>query len=255
MALTYPASLLSQDLPASIQFTVFKRTTIKSSSPVEYINLYMPEELSMPSTVKWGDEPLGVMGAGLAAARSGSSISQAAGNVGAAMGVGVAKWMATNGVAALGKMAGTSFSAEKAGTAASVGAGMITNPYLTAVFQGVDFRSFMFKFKFSPHSMKDCDLIDNIVRTFRSSSLPAASMGGAMMDYPDEFEIAYKFGGKPHPWLKKFKRAVLADIDVSYGIGDQWSQYRNGFPTMIVLNMKFKEIALVLRNDVEKDGY
>lgn len=254
-SLTYPASLSTAELPASIEFTIFERRSIQKSDIYQIINLYMPEEVSFPSTVKWNDEPLGVAGAML---HGFAENHGAAGSIGGAVSAGGGAAIAAL-VAAVGhnvgqgasKAAGVNYNAEKAANVASVATGKVANPFLTAVFGGVNFRNFSFKFKFAPHREEDCVVIDNIVKSLRSASLPSRGIGGGYFNYPHEFQIRYLLGGKEHKWLKKFKRCVLEGIDVSIGSGDQWSQLRNGYPTMTIVDLKFQEIELVLRDDVE----
>ncbi len=253
MALTYPSDYL-QYLPASIQITIFERMSPKDSTPKEIITLYMPEELRIPSTVRWGETNLGAIGAGIATYRDSGSVTS-----GLVVGGGKA---ALGGVIKLGNDAanwaaqklGMSYDAEGASNAISVMTGKTLNPYLTAIFQGVDFRNFSYRFKFSPHSEADCQVIDDIIKTLRKSALPDNAASDMVFNYPDEFEIKYFFNKQEHPWLKKIKRSILTDIDVHYGAGDQWSQHRNGFPTVITMDLRFKEVVLVLRKDVE-EGY
>lgn len=209
----------------------------------------MPEDLSIPTTTKWGaDQNLGVTGAGLKALRGGGAGAGEA--LGAAIGHGGAA--AISALAEYGaRTFGIPYSQDSANAAVSVATGSVLNPYLTAVFDGVDFRNFAFRFKFSPFNEGECDEINTIINEFRKAALPSSS-GLGTLNYPDEFEIEYQFNGKNHPFLHKFRRSVLTDIDVQYGAGDQWSQHRNGMPTMINLSMKFKEIDIVLRDDIDR---
>ncbi len=250
--LTYPKSL-GTVLPSSIEFRIYERSSIKDSSVKQIINLYMPEETRMPSSVRWGSAEMGAIGAGINASRQGAGMGSAAWQTLTA-GATHAGLAAINNMVgkASDKLLGMNYDAAAAGRAASAATGITLNPYLTAIFNGVDFRSFNFTFKFAPHSLSDCDDIDKIVSAFRKASLPDGHSGDITMKYPDEFEIKYMFDGAENKWLRKFKRSVLTEIDVVYGAGDQWSQHRNGFPTMITLTMKFTEIEIVMRKDVEE---
>lgn len=247
--LHYPRSIGSEDaaLPSWIQFVVFAREDIKGSSPISTINLYMPEETSQPSTVKWAERELGAAGAGVNVYRqTGGDFGKAVTAMGAAAGA----TAATNLLQAAASRFSVNYDA--AAGVASAALGKTINPYLTAVFEGVGFRDFAFKFKFSPHTESDCQVIDDIVKEFRMAALPDQTMKGALFTYPHEVQIEYKFQGRKHPWLKSFRRSVIEYVDVSYGVGNQWTTFRNGFPTLIQLTLKFKEIQLVLRKDVEE---
>lgn len=248
--LQYPHNIGTTDatLPSWIQFLVFRRTTIQDSVPISTINLYMPNDIRMPSSISWGTKELGAVGAALSAHSNG--VSAGAYDTASRTAMNIA-----NNI--LGKAASNyNVNYDLAKDAASVASGTVLNPYLTAIFNGVDFRDFAFRFTFSPHMESDCQVIDDIIKEFRMASLPTANslVGQTVLDYPHEVQINYKFkdGGENHPWLKNFRRSVITSIDIDYGTGNSWTTFRNGFPTMIQLDLRFKEIQLVLREDVER---
>jgi hypothetical protein len=244
--LQYPANLGTEEavIPSWIQFTLFNRETLKVSPPVTMINLYMPEEMSQPSTVSWGsmsrrDEAINIASSIIGAGTSiwSKTATQAQKDV---HGENMKKFnMAKDLASSATKMAGWS-------------TGMITNPYLTAIFEGVGFREFQFRFKFTPHSEEDCDTIDSIIKRFREAALPDQTLGGLVFTYPMEIGIECKFNSDQNMWLQSFKRSVITSIDVAYGIGAQWSTFRNGFPTVVVLSLRFKEIQIIVRDDISK---
>lgn len=252
----YPANLGTEDavIPSWIQFTLFDRKSLGDSPPNTIINLYMPEDITQPSTVSWGQENLGAAGAGLAALRGQATIGEA----GSAMGLQAAATIATNQTNKLLGKVKKSFNIDldlnQAVKVGKVAGGVVTNPYLTAIFEGVGFREFQFRFKFTPHSEFDCVVIDNIVRRFREAALPDQIANGTVFTYPMEIAIECKFDDDKNKWLQSFKRSVITSIDVAYGIGDQWTTFRNGFPTVVVLSLRFKEIQIVVRSDI-KEGF
>lgn len=252
---TYPTQLLSDNslLPTWMEFKVFKRTSLKNSTEHETVNLYMPDDLSMPSSVQWGnDKPMGIAGAALQARRGqGTGV----GEVMVAGAIDSVKNRISDYISGEAKNAGYSYDAQHTADVASVGAGMVQNPYLTAIFDGVNFRESQFRFKLVPHSESDCEVIDNIIKVFRGNSLPEKGNIPGMLNYPSEFQIRYVFENKDHPYLKKFMRSVITKVDVQYGSGDQWTQYRNGFPTAIALTLQFKEIQVVFSEHVLNEGY
>ena len=215
----------------------------------------MPEELRIPSTVNWQAFDGGPVGAGLRALRGGADGASAAMTGAGAAGLTALKAMGNEFMARTARSAGVTADLGAVGNAASAAAGATQNPYLTAVFNGVEFRKFSFRFKFSPTTSGECKTIDDIIKEFRSASLPPNNMTDPILLYPDECQIRYVFdeNGSPvdHPYLKKFKRSVITGIDVTYGDGSQWTQFRNGFPTTVTLSMEFMEIDPVYRKDVE----
>ena len=255
----YPASLQNAGFQNGyIQFALFARDRIDTSGLSSIIALYMPEELSIPSTVKWKDEALGAVGAGLQVTRNGGGAGAAAYAMGKSAFISGGAAAGISAAGALAKSAGVNLDEGHLKNAASAASKQTLNPYLTMIFEGVDFRKYSFRFKFTPATEADCSTIDRIIREFRAASLPNNEQGDALLKYPDEVEIAYMFNGsngvEVHPWLKKFKRSVITGLDVSYGDGSQWTQFRNGFPTVVSLKMDLMEIDPVYRLDVLR-GY
>lgn len=264
--LVYPKTLSDHELnPAWIQFQWFERIDISKSELGDCIQLYMPEQAAQPSTVHWDQEAFGFIGrtfasAGQAAAGKGyregmsAGMSSIAGKSADAWDITKARVIASVGANAAQALGGN-VSVE--GLMGQV-AGKIPNPYLTMVFRGVDFRSFVFSFKFAPFSESDCDIIDKIVKSFRSNATPpgkGSKQGPAFLGYPNECEISYWWKGNQNQWLHKFKRSVCTGVDVDYTAAGMFSVMRNGFPAEIVVNLKFSEIELVLRDDIKTDRY
>ena len=252
-ALIYPPNLTDEELnPAVIQFQFFDRKSIQNSHPSKAIQLYMPQGVSQPSTVSWDTEKFGFMGTNISAAGDGVSAQGFLDGVmqGSSLGYEKAKY---NMAASLASKLGGSVSAE--GLMGS-SVGQVFNPYLTMIFRGVDFRNFTFSFKFAPFTESDCDTIHEIIKTFRANSLPPGygKEPGPFLGYPKECEISYQWKKKENKFLHKFKRSVCTGVDVDYTGQGQFAVMRNGMPANIVLNTKWSEIELVLRDDVE-EGY
>lgn len=251
MALIYPPNL--QDVeknPAVIQFQFYERKSIKDSAPEDAIQLYMPQSVSQPSTVSWDTEKFGFVGNAVAQGikTRGDSFSES--DLGSAMSLAASRAGYSIASKAAGLLGGN-VSAEGLMGEAS---GKIPNPYLTMVFRGVDFRTFTFSFKFAPFSEKDCDTINDIIKTFRKNALPPGKAGEPFLGYPRECDISYHWKGEDNKFLHKFKRSVCTAVDIDYTGQGMFAVMRNGMPANIVVNTKWSEIELVLRDDVEQ-GY
>lgn len=262
--LVYPRDLGNPDrFPAWINFSFFKRHNVEKREATDKIDLYMPESVENPSTVRWSTEDFGFVGNKIASAaqsvsNSGfdgitmDSIKRASGD---------AAWLAS---ARALSGAGSAAAALLGGDVTAEGlmgevAGKIPNPYLTMVFKGVDFRSFAFVFKFFPFSEEDCDRIYKIINTFRKNVLPGKGDNGAFLTYPMECDISYKWGGASsgdgggqfgNKWLHKFKPAYCTAFDVNYTNTGMFSVMRNGFPSEISVAMKWSERELVTAEDI-----
>jgi hypothetical protein len=262
--LSNPQDLFDESVqPPCIQFRFFESKSPTDSAPLDTVHLYMPEAVSQPSTVSWDNEKFGFAGNAISKipmpqAIGGGGMEGSLGAVGNAitdaLAVGSARALANLGSVAAGIMGGN-VSAE--GLMGEV-LGKIPNPYLTAVFRGVDFRQFAFTFKFYPFREKDCDTIHEIITAFRKNALPsyAGDEGGikSMLKYPSECMISYMWNQdgtiKVNPWIHKFKRAVCTGIDVDYTGQGMFSTMRNGFPSEITMTTKWTEIEIVTREDI-----
>lgn len=241
MATLYYPELIknSEAFPAHILFTFFERQSTQSSSPQDFIHLYMPESFGQPNTVSWDSS-----------FKAGQAV---AGTLSAA------KNLLTGGR----NLLGPGFSAflrqaQSVGAAAkdlgSIASGMHLNPYYAQLFRSVDFRNFRYTFRFTPFSPGDCDTILEIINTFRRWSLPKSPTGSSLFslfEYPGECEIDYIFDSAPNRWLHFFKRSVITSLDINYTGAGIWTMMRNGFPTETVMNVTFSEIEIVLRDDVD----
>ena len=262
--LVYPFALPNLDDPASVMasftyvhFASYERMTTKSSTPANDIYLYLPEKMTMPSTVKWDMTGMGMAGKQAENALRGNkdgtvldAIESGAKAAGSAIFHGGMKALGDGRISNFGNM----YNAEHL---SGLIAGGVPNPYLTMLFKGVDPRVFEFSFKFYPHDEAEALIIDKIVETFRADALPPGSQSynPVHLGYPREYEIEYMLAGVTHPWLNRFKRSVITQISLDYTGAGMWSvstQFQ--YPTYLVLNLTFTELEIVLRDDVY-EGY
>lgn len=252
--LIFPSNLANSSLnPGFIQFQYYTRGSYMKTSADDTICLCMPDATSQPSTVSWDNEKFGFVGKSFTdtmqkLGKDGSGVTAADMN---AIVEGAKSKVVTQGAFNIAEAAinaiGGKVSAE--GLMGEI-AGKVPNPYLTAVFRGVDFRTFTFTFKFAPMSESDCELIDNIIRTMRANSLPEYLDNAVYLSYPKECSISYHWKGQSNEWLNRFKRAVCTGVDVDYAPNGTFSTLRNGFPTQIIVSTKWTEVEIVTRQDV-----
>jgi len=216
--MNYPSGIGSDtDVnPGWIQFDIFERKSPKDSIPLDTINLYLPSSMRNPSTTSWGTDSLGILGNTIVGGVNDPSSASwsAGGDILKRVGMG----MASNAAAAVIRQAGGNVSSD---TLTGAIMGQVSNPYLTAVFKGVDFRTFEMQFKFVPVTEKDCDTIDRIIKTFRGAALPpgTAAQQSAYLGYPNEFDIRYIWRGKENKFLLAptlyWMRSYMCDRSVS----------------------------------------
>lgn len=251
----FPRNLNNPDLnPGFISFQYYTKE-LGNLLPKENICLSMPEEISQPSTVSWDNEKFGMAGETLvqglkqmsSAGDNTQSISELMSATKARMIGGAQTNIAKNLVGVLGS------GASSEGIMGEV-SGKIPNPYVTAIFRGVNFRNFDFVFRFTPLSIEDCDRIDQIIKIMRKNALPGLKGNNTFLTYPHECEITYCWKGKQNKWLNRFKRAACTKIDINYTGTGAFTAHRNGFPSQIVLTTSWSELEIVTREDVG-DGF
>lgn len=257
--LRYPLSLGSDPMTNYIKFTEFKRKSRKSTEEGDIINLYMPERLQNPNTIGWDSEKLGTIGGFVDNMINGGALSGGASGIGQhAINAGsIQTGVLLSGVA--GKMMGSNVSGERLFSHTMK---MIPNPFLTMIFRGVDFRTFEFNFKFYPHSKAEAQEIHRIIKSFRRAAYPTkpADNDPYFLRYPSEFEIEYQITdpmgieGRWNRYLNKFKRSVIAAIDTDYTATGMFAVHRDGFPSVVSLNLRMTEIEIITSNDIE-NGY
>jgi len=137
--------------------------------------------------------------------------------------------------------------------ALSASSGTSLNPFKETVFESVDFRSFVFKYKFYPKNKKESADVFRIIETFKFHMHPEMSDGNLFFIYPSEFNITYYFGQQRNSYFHKFTTCVLESMDVSYG-GEQFSSFRNGEPTEINVSLTFRELEVLTKSMINQ-GY
>jgi hypothetical protein len=132
--------------------------------------------------------------------------------------------------------------------------GYILNPNLELLFQNVNLRSFPFVFEFAPRDNSEAQVVKRIIRTFKKAMSPksgkAAAGGiGLFVGPPDVFQLTYKKGSSPHPFLNKFKPMVLSSMDVNYTASGTYATYVDGTPVHMQLTLSFKELNPIYSDD------
>ena len=135
------------------------------------------------------------------------------------------------------------------------GAGITFNQNIELLFSGVELREgFGFSFDMVPRSEKEADEIKKIIRSFKkySSVRKGLDFGGAeglFLKAPQVFRLRYMSGGKPHPFLHKFKICALLSMAVNYTGSGTYSTYADATPTHMNLTLSFRELTPIYYED------
>ena len=128
--------------------------------------------------------------------------------------------------------------------------GQVFNPNLELLFNGVNLRVFPFTFEFFPRNREEGEEVRQIIRLLKYSMVPSRGDQGIFIKAPYVFQLEYMKGSKPHPFLNRFQPMALTNMSVNYTGSNTYSTFYDGTPTHIRLELLFKEL-----NPVYKDDY
>ena len=240
-----------------------KKKVIKS-----IINLPIPRNVTDSQGVQYGESGLNPLEAtGLSAVAGGvdpTGSVVALKNAFKTLASGSAEVLANNEVqGAIGAaVAGTAIGALGGNVSAdqliSRATGQILNPNLELLFNGVGIRTFPFSFQFFPRNRSEGQVVMDIIRTLKMEMAPTRTVEseakGIFIKSPSIFHLKYKKGNGAHPFLNRFKPAVLSDMKVNYTAAGSHSTFYDGTPTHIQVDMQFKELNPIFREDYASAG-
>ena len=127
------------------------------------------------------------------------------------------------------------------------GAGKAVNPHLAVLFQGVNFRTHSFQYKFSPRSSQESSRLKQIVYMFKNAMHPTTD-GLAFFDYPDEFNINFPNDGD---FLFDIGTSVLTDFQINYAPDGGSYFHQNGAPVSMSLSLQFTELDILTKTEID----
>lgn len=136
------------------------------------------------------------------------------------------------------------------------GAGFAFNPQQQLLFDGIDFRTYQMAFTFTPYSKKEAETVAKIIKLFKTHAAPRLAEGTAGMFFvpPSTFNLDFLFNGKRNSNVGRVAESVIESLDVNYSPSG-FSTFGDGAPVQTTLTINFKEIELITREKIEKEGY
>lgn len=136
------------------------------------------------------------------------------------------------------------------------GLGVAFNPQQQLLFDGIDFRTYQMAFTFTPYSKKEAETVAKIVKMLKMHAAPRLLEGSAGMFFvpPSQFELDFLFNGKRNENVGRVAESVIESIDVNYS-PNGFSTFGDGAPVQTTLTINFKEIELITREKIEKQGF
>jgi len=108
------------------------------------------------------------------------------------------------------------------------------------------------------HSRDDIEALQvkSIIRSLKRNMAAKTTTGDNLfLETPNIFELQYRKGNKPHPFLHRFKQCALSDMSVNYTGENVYATYNDGSPISVILNLTFKELVPIYQSDYDKDVF
>lgn len=252
--------------PGSFALNTSDQTYASNATILQTIFLPIPDGISDNNSADWGAGTMGPLEAGAA-----SIASQGIKNLGSipenikadfskvikALNSGTGQQAVQMGIAgAVLKKLGTTEMGQKY---LERGAGITFNQNIELLFSGVKLREgFSFGFDMVARSRTESEQIKKIIRSFKKYSavrkgLDFGEAEGLFLKAPQVFRIRYMSGGKPHPFLNKFKICALLTMGVNYTSGT-YATYADGTPVNLQLTLNFQELTPIYYEDYLTSG-
>ena len=225
------------------------------------IKLYMPQAINFNDQVQYSNANLGASGAaalagvnasGSIAAGARAFFSDALGFLGDAFG----EASSDPGLRrlALNRAAQSLPTGSQINTAASLGFQVTVNPNTRVLFENVVIRDFSFQFDFYPVSYAEAQVVQKIIRFFRTELYPSTigSEQGVPIgfNFPHVFDIRLRVGGKNAP-MPQPELCYLRGVQSTYNPGSM-SFFDDGSPTHTAMTLNFTEFRTLSKQDIKE---
>ena len=129
--------------------------------------------------------------------------------------------------------------------------GKVLNPNMELLLNNATLRTFRFSFKMTPRDDREATSIKSIIRTFKRN-MAIDEVDNLFIKTPNIFELQYKKGNRPHPFLNLFQPCALTDMSVNYTGENVYATYGDGTPVSMVMTLTFKELVPVYQDDYDR---
>jgi len=154
--------------------------------------------------------------------------------------------IATRGAALTPGISGNIF-----GQAAQQQAGMVRNPHLTTLFDGVKLRTFSFLWKLSPKSPSEASEMNRMINRIKALMHPKIIYGGFAMEYPHLAQVNFIAGTDDKSTLPRVGKSFITSMSINNLTSGIPAFYTDGHPVTIDIQLEFTEINIKSREDFE----
>ena len=135
--------------------------------------------------------------------------------------------------------------------------GAVINENMELLFSGVNLREgFALAFDLAPRDADEARNIKEMVSFLKLEMSPrkgtkSGAAGGLFLTAPSVFKVQYMSGGKPHPYLNRFKICALQNLALNFTGSNTYATYSDGTPVHMQLSLQFQELTPIYAEDYE----
>lgn len=123
--------------------------------------------------------------------------------------------------------------------------GIVRNPHVSSIFNGVDLKTFQLNFRVSVGSAKEADSLNKAIMLIRNRMHPEAIADRLVLKYPDVATMKFVGMSKMVP---RIKEAFIQQLNVT-NFPQGPAVYRDGTPVEVLIDITLTEIDARMRDD------
>ena len=239
--LIFPPTLEDGDRnrPVIVFKTIVKGETKNDS----HIVFPIPQALQFSDSAAYGNPELGFTGSLILNAAKSSSVGAAFDNA-----VNQAQAAVPSDLKSLAGLIGGRVLSGENRAAVGVATGTTNNKNIVTEFSGVGTRQFSFQFKLISSSLKESQVIRDIIDTFRSGLYPEGN--SLQLKYPPTWTINFIKGGQQIEYIPKIFETYLTTMSTSYN-NSMNLFHEDGSPVEVDIQITFMESRVLTLADIK----
>jgi len=275
--------LLTKNSNTSATYDMYNSSAQNLKPEGSNIMLPMPQDLSNEIQQQWQGKQFTATGRAATAALAGGQFSYASEVVKNIAGNATALQTAFN-TTVLNSIPGVGGNIEFNDVSGST-RGIVINPNAELLYDSPEMREIGMIFKLVPRNSDEATTINNIVKRFRSASMPrwgavtadqlsfldgdsTVQVGGGTgeakksemniggrdnwIQVPDLCKFTFMTGSDTNRKIIQFKPCAISAVEVNYTPDGTYAAYEDGQPAAIELRINFMETKLVFADEVER---
>jgi hypothetical protein len=126
--------------------------------------------------------------------------------------------------------------------------GVVRNPHLTTIFEGVALKTYQFTWRLSPKSESEARMMNSMIDYIKAFMHPAIIGEGFALDYPYLATVEFVTGSSSAN-LPNVSDSFITGLAINSTGGGTAAFYRDGNPVFIEISMSLQEIDIKTRAD------